>query len=300
MNIEQFYRDYNIKYVTENHKHARDGWVNIECPFCHGNAGYHLGYDTNGHKFVCWRCGGKYPIKVVEKLLNITYAEASVIWKQYGMLFGSTKRVEKNILLKKFKLPPGAEELSQAHRNYLESRNFDPDEIIKTWGILGTGLFSKLDKIDYSRRLIIPYFWDNEIVSFDSRDISDRAQNKYMACKEIRETINHKHILYGIQSRWKDTGIIVEGTTDCWRFGVNSCATSGIKFTPKQVRVIAKSFNRVAVCFDGESQANEQASKLIKELRFRKVDAFRVNIEGDPGGMEQSEANYLVKQLLSK
>lgn len=31
---------------------------------------------------------------------------------------------------------------------------------------------------------------------------------------------------------------------------------------------------------------------------FRGVDAFRVEIRGDPGSMKQSEADYLVKQLI--
>jgi hypothetical protein len=36
----------------------------------------------------------------------------------------------------------------------------------------------------------------------------------------------------------------------------------------------------------------------VAELKFRGVDAFRVDIEGDPGSMKQSEADYLVKQLI--
>jgi len=60
-------------------------------------------------------------------------------------------------------------------------------------------------------------------------------------------------------------------------------------------------FSRVAVCFDGgEVQAKEQANKLVADLKFRGVDAWRVDIEGDPGDMAQEEANYLVKQLMCK
>ena len=33
LDIEKLYIDYRIPYVTTNHKHARDGWVNIEYPF---------------------------------------------------------------------------------------------------------------------------------------------------------------------------------------------------------------------------------------------------------------------------
>jgi DNA primase len=109
----------------------------------------------------------------------------------------------------------------------------------------------------------------------------------------------HKHILYGKQSEWKDTIIIVEGITDVWRFGSAACACFGIKYTSQQLRFIAKNFTKVAVCFDGgELQAATQANRLIAELQFRGVEAFRVDITGDPGSMKQSEADYLVKQLL--
>jgi DNA primase len=120
-----------------------------------------------------------------------------------------------------------------------------------------------------------------------------------MACPKDRELIPHKEILYGKQEYWKDNAICVEGPTDVWRFGVRSFAVSGIKFTPKQVRVMAKMFKRVAVCFDNDPQALIQANKLVGELKFRGVDAFRVDIEGDPGSMKQEDADYLVKQLIT-
>ncbi len=44
--------------------------------------------------------------------------------------------------------------------------------------------------------------------------------------------------------------------------------------TPAQLRVIAKTFNRVAVVFDDEPQATEQAYRLVEDLKFRNVDAF--------------------------
>jgi hypothetical protein len=80
--------------------------------------------------------------------------------------------------------------------------------------------------------------------------------------------------------------------------GTSSCAVSGIKYTPKQVRLLAKIFKRIAVMFDDDPQAKIQANKIVAELKFRGVDAFRVDVEGDPGGMKQSDADYLVKNLI--
>jgi hypothetical protein len=82
---------------------------------------------------------------------------------------------------------------------------------------------------------------------------------------------------------------------------VNSFATSGIKYTPKQVRVMAKSFKRIWVMFDDDPQALVQAKKLVSELRFRGVEAmlFESIIASDPGSMKQNDADYLIKQLIN-
>ena len=91
---------------------------------------------------------------------------------------------------------------------------------------------------------------------------------------------------------------MVEGPTDVWRLGSLAFAVSGIKYTPIQVRNISKAFKQVAIVFDADPQAKIQATKLVAELRFRGVDAFRVDIEGDPGSMKQEDADYLVKNLI--
>lgn len=298
MDIVQLYKDFNIQFVTEGHKHCREGWVQIECPFCSGNAGYHLGYDTVNDRYVCWRCGGHYVPKAIAGILKVPIPQAFEILKQYGRLAGKQPEAVKKVARKLFKLPESTE-LQENHRNYLIERNFDPDKLEKDWHISGTGVYAKVGKINYKHRIIIPFFWDGKIVSFDSRDITNKAKNKYMACEEAREIIPHKHILYGDQTKWGDTGICVEGPTDLWRMGPKAFATSGIKFTNYQVRVIAKTFKRVPVLFDGgEPQATQQANKLVAELLFRKVDSFRVDIKGDPGDLSDTEATYLLKQLL--
>jgi len=308
MNIIQLYQDFSINYLTEGHKHCRAGWVNTECPFCigKGNPGYHLGYELESNHFVCWRCGWHPIIPTISKLINVNENQVKEIIKNYGgFVYTPHKEKPIKIQVKSLKLPSGSIPLGIKHKTYLESRGFDPDLLEKEWNLMATGPISILDNIDYKFRIIIPFIWDKKQVSFDSRDITGKHPNKYMACPLDLEVIPHKDILYGDQSAWGKTGIGVEGPTDVWRFGKNAVATSGIKYTPKQVRLIAKTFKRFAVCFDGpsetsnEKQAAEQAETLVADLRFRRVDAFKVNIKGDPGGMSQSEADYLVKQLIS-
>lgn len=299
MNIEQLYQDFGIAYQTEGHKHTRDGWVNTTCPICvGGHEGLHLGYNIEGNYYVCWRHGFSSIYDTLSALLKITnYKELKAIIERYDTISLKKEPVVK-MRAKAHRLPSNCMPLQANHRKYLISRNFDPDYLEKTWKLLGTGVYSKLDNIDYKFRIIIPFIWEGKQVSFDSRDITGKDPGRYKACPKDRELIEHKHILYGKQDCWKETGICVEGPTDTWRLGVHSFAVSGIKYTPAQVRVIAKTFKRVAVCFDADPQAKVQANKIISELKFRGVDAFRVDIEGDPGSMEQEDADYLVKQLL--
>lgn len=299
MDIVRLYQDNSIDFVTEGHKHVRPGWVNTECPFCIGNPGYHLGYNMDDGYFYCWRCGWHPTLSSVAKLLKITEGKAKKVLREYGV---STPHLQKQsvkeVKKKEHTFPSGVGPCGTIHDIYLMKRKFDPEKIKKEWGILGTGPVSVLDGIDYKFRIIIPFIWDGQQVSFDSRDITGKHLSKYMACPKNREIIPHKEILYGKQKKWRETGICVEGPTDVWRFGINSFATSGIKYTPKQVRCMAKAFKRIAMVFDDDPQAVVQANKLVAELKFRGVDAFRVDITGDPGGMPQDEADYLVKQLI--
>jgi hypothetical protein len=299
MDILQLYQDFSIDFKTEGHKHTREGWVNVECPHCEGNAGYHLGYNLESNHYVCWRCGFHSVVPTLALLLHIKEREAYNIVSQYGLLLNSYVKPIASVTKIEHRWPSGVTTLTDRHKHYLEGRGFDPDYLEKKYGLMSSGPISLLDNINYKHRILIPYIWNYEQVSFDSRDVTGKDSNKYKACSKKYEVVSHKEILYGNQEKWKSSAVCVEGPTDVWRFGDYSFAVSGIKYTPKQVRLISKLFKRVPVCFDGgESQAIEQANKLVSELRFRGVDSFRVDIEGDPGAMDQKEANYLVKQLV--
>ncbi len=299
MDIVSLYQDFSIPIASDHDRHFRPGWVNTVCPFCDGNPGFHLGYDTDGNYYTCWRCGWHSTTHTLARLLNVSYDEANEISKRYGSLRATLAPpvpVAQN--QKPYRLPSHTRPLTKRHKKYLQSRNMDPDRIVKEWGIVSTSNYSRLDGTWYSQRIIAPVIWDQQAISFISRDTTGSSPHKYIVCPLDREIKPHKHVLYGKQEKWRSTGICVEGITDVWRLGVRSFATFGINYTPQQIRTIAKNFKRVPVVFDDDPQAIKQADKLVRELRFRNVDAFRVDITDDPGSLSQSEANYLVKQLI--
>jgi len=298
MNITKLYDDFSIPYASSEDRHYRDGWVNVECPFCVGeNPGYHLGWNEDDNYFHCWRCGGKQTVPTIAKLLKISEQKARDIIRQYKGVV-KTKQAKVTIRRKAHKLPSNTEPLSARHKNYLIDRGFDADMLEKKYSLLGTGPVSSLDGINYKFRIVAPIYWGGKQVSFQGRDITDRSKLKYITCPKNRELVFHKEVLYGKTPFLMDDGIIVEGITDVWRFGDYSFATFGIKYTHTQVRLISKLFKRVAVVFDDESQAVIQANKLVGELKFRGVDAWRVSIDGDPGAMKQMDADKLVKNII--
>jgi len=296
IDILKLYEDYSIPTWTEGNN-CQPGWVNTTCPFC-GDQSNHLGYSLDDNYFNCWRCG-KHPIaETISKLIKVTEQEARKILHSYGDQYLVKPRVQKIKIRKKaFHFPSSTEPLTERHKQYLEGREFDPEKLEHEWKLLSTGPSSMLDKRDYKNRIIAPIEWNGKCVSFQGRSTSDKRKPKYKACPEDRELVHHKVILYGKQSEWEETGICVEGITDVWRLGPKAFATFGIEYTRQQVRMIANTFERVAVVFDDEKQAVRQAEKLVNELQFRGVDAWRVPIVGDPGGMKQDEANYLIKQI---
>lgn len=296
MDIIGLYRDFGIEHRTEGHKHCRPGWVNTECPFCTGNAGLHLGWNLEEEYYYCWRCGWKPMVHTIAELIHVSDNEAWNIARQYGRIYTQVKKVKDG--KKPFTFPSNTEPLQENHKKYLRKRGFIPEELQKDWFIKGTGPLSKIDKIDYRFRIVIPYIWNGVPVSFDARDITDKQRNKYQACPKEYEEIEHKRILYGDQEKWNpELGICVEGPTDVWRIGKQAFAVSGIAYTPAQVRLIATIFKRVVVVFDDDPQAQVQAKKLIAELKFRGVDAFNVKIKGDPGSMRQKEVKELMQKI---
>lgn len=299
MDIVRLLQDYNVDFVTEGHRHARDGWVNMKCVYCTGHEGYHMGWNLEDGYFFCWRCGWKSTLKTVSLLTQLSLPETARIIERYGVITTKYKNPLKKAE-KPFILPTRLVPLTPQHRAYLSKRGFDPDELEEKWKLQSTSPLSRVENIPYKHRIFIPYYWNGSLSTFDSRDVTGKAENKYQACPVDREIMHRKSILYGNQEAWTDgVGICVEGPADVWRFGDKAFATSGINFKPEQVRMMTKIFKTVFIVYDSEIQAQQQARKLRAELRMRGVRAESVPLHfGDPGEMVQRKADKFVKELL--
>ncbi len=306
LDIERLLRDHGIPFVTwGEHAHSTEGWLNVHCPFCPGSQDFHLGIHREYGGCHCWRCGSHRLIETLAGLLNQREDEVRRILRKYqGIRLAPKKAQEPKVSIHPFRLPrPHSPNLTARGSHYLRKRGFDPDRIENTWSLMETGPISSLDGISYALRILIPIFWNGEMVSFQARDMTDRSDRKYLACPMRREALHHKNLLYGDQEIWSnsDTIIIVEGVTDVWRLGPLAVATFGIEFTNTQVLQLARSrAHSFFIIFDAEPQAQWQARKLAVKLKALGRSALPISIQGDPGSLEQSEADRLVYELTSR
>ena len=269
MNIQKLYNSYGIKYAAESDRHYREGWVNIPCPFCTGNAGNHLGYDLQNNYFKCWRCGYHSTYKVLMKLLDAPYHEIKKIFYQYK---GKGGDYQKQIKIKTdFRTPSNLKCILDNIYcfNYLHKRGFDPIDLQTKYDIKCTGPTSSLDNINFKFRIFIPIFYDNKMVSWQTRDCTDKSSLKYISCPSKREYIQHKTILY--QTPLSDLIVLCEGVFDVWKVenaGYPSTCTFGIGYKTEQLLELIKHYEKIIIFFDYERQAQQQANEIKNRLMF--------------------------------
>lgn len=291
-----------IKFISEGNKHCTTGWVNTHCPFCDGSKNYHLGVPLDGKISKCWRCGKHSLPSTLAALSKKPISEIFQLLKKYQ---GSTGRIVPRVQIgsKKFEYPSGIGPLMETHKKYLEKRRFDCSFLEKVWGIKGVGPMGKLGMSDYKNRILAPIIWEGEVVSFQARTIKEGLEPKYKACPKEIEKKHHQHILY-VHPKFKadKNMIITEGITDVWRLGFQAVAVFGIEYTKQQVREIYKikknQPGKTIILFDDDPQAIVQGEKLMADLMFRGLDVAQKIIVGDPGGMDQEEAEKLMDSLL--
>ena len=290
----QFLDDNNIQYDLEG-KNVTEGWANIACPFCQDNSN-HGGFNLAVGYYNCWNCGHHFLDQLVAELLTVLPYKAKQIVKQYSidqqreLKKRTTKRPEK------IQLPTGTGKMKRKHREYLEGRNFDPDKLEKEFDLQGTGHLGP-----YKFRIIAPIYYKNKLVSYQGRDITGKAENRYKACANEKEVIHHKDILYNLDNAKGDSVIIVEGLFDVWRIGSGGVATFGVNFNQKQIQILIKRYKQFFICFDNEPKANEQARKLAVMLSSLGKEVETVDFgENDFADLAQEDADYLKKILFNK
>lgn len=303
IDIRTLYRDYGIQTAPAGNKHFLSGWINTHCPFCTGEKNYHLGYHERDGYFNCWRCGFKSPIFALSGVLNLPEPKIRVLLTPYYRREGALEAVYGTISPRSIHTytPPNLTPLKTPQICFLTKRGFDPEELETVYQLKAMG---PITLTGFAHRLFIPIFWQGKMVSWLARSVSEKTDAKYRPCPKEKETIFHKHILYGLEEVEGDSVVVVEGTSDVWRLGKGSVATFGTMTSSAQRSILLQRFKRIFILFDmDENEAGQIAGeKLAFSLSAGRAEVKQIFLEGfgDPGSMKKEDAKKLMKELKLK
>lgn len=276
----------------QGHRHVRPGWYGIDCLYCSPNSQkWKLGINLRTLYTKCWSCGKQYLSEVLTDLLHISPHEAK---RLYFQLKGNLEPLPFATKPRgRLQLPPRLGEIQSAHERYLRERGFNPDTLVKLWGLGGIGIDDKLPW-----RIFIPVHLDGEIVSWTTRSISEKVTERYINASPEQESVPIKHTLLGYD--YVGHAIIVcEGPFDVFRIGPGSVCTFGTNVSPEQKRLIAHVPIRV-VCFDNEPTAQVQALRLMDELSVWDGETYNVVLDSgkDPATASERDVRKLRQMYL--
>lgn len=289
MNIINILEKLSVESVQKG-KNVSKGWTGVDCPFCF-DAGFHGGFNNDNPRwYYCWKCGSHRAEEALSLLAGVSIFEAKAFLKDVEKGAITSDKKVKN---KPFCLPLLCQRINQKHQKYLTSRNYDADFLEEKYSLQGTGEIGV-----YRNRIIAPIFLNKKIVSYQGRDITGKAKERYMACKTEREIVHHKHTLYNIDNCEEDFIFIFEGITSVWRWGDNTAATFGIMWKQQQAKMLLR-FKKVFIFFDSDINARIQSQKLASFLSSFGIATIEINTENekDPADLSEKEIKDIKKTL---
>ena len=248
----------------------------------------------NGKVFYCWRCGSLPRFETLRKITGKSFHEIRTVMDGLQPTYTLIKS-KKRTVNTSLRMPYGAGELGESHRRYLIERRFDPDKLMMTWGLLGTGQAS-----DLPHHIIIPIEQGGKRVAWQARALRD-SKAKYLSCPDEDAIIPVKECLYGLDKVKGDIVVVTEGPTKVWRLGPGAVATFGASVTTAQVNLL-KQFKQVVVLFDDDPAGQDGARKLAASLAVFGGSVTIVNLKGvkDGADVKQRDATWIMERLLGK
>lgn len=296
--MEAIFLSNGIHVADSTEKHYRRGWVNTPCPFCVGSSGNHLGWSINQQYFICWRCGWHPLDKVLSTLVRNTDSISDIL-SDYKTSSIRIKKEDRVATATKCVLPSNIP-LSKAARKYLRARKFNPTRLSALWELRSTNNLVCLPSM--KNRIVAPIYYKGRLVTYQTRDVTNKAKLRYITAAKDKEVVHHKHLVYGIDQVPTDSVVIVEGITDVWRLGFGAVCTFGIKYTPYQLLVLSKFKNRFVLYDTTDPQARKQGRKLAEELSSFNGNTEYIELTGkysrcDPAELPSTYASDLMNEL---
>jgi 5S rRNA maturation endonuclease (ribonuclease M5) len=282
--------DLGLPIAPEGHRHARPGWLQIDCPWCGKNSQvFHLGYSLTGNYANCWKCGPKRVVDIVMELSGLRYPEARKLLGDFTPELQQIKRTGH------LQLPKGIRKMAGPHRHYLKyKRGLNPERMERIWGLRGICFDIRLPW-----RIFIPIHLGGNVVSWTTRAASDYTMRRYISADLEEEDVHHKDLLYG-EDYARHAIIICEGPGDVWNIGPGAVATFGTSYTRSQIDRMSRYPTRV-VCFDSDKAGQKRAKELVSILSVFDGDTYNAVLDAkDPGSASKAEIAELRSRFLER
>ena len=269
MNIESILNQFGIS----NKSNDLNTIININCPWCRGSTRglpdfrFLCGIFKPKGNFHCLRCGRKGSFKfLIQELTDITN-------KEYDDLFTVNVNNDENItdiIKNKFRQKKNTKENNTLNdipgvlidekvvndslllSTFMTSRNIHLNTLIQ----YKCRMCSCVGK--YANRLILPVIENDEIVSFQARDLTGKSSKKY-----DNPSVPLSNFLYKTDFVDDSHVYIVEGIFDAWRMQHNTVAVFGKSLTKQQRRLLRKlNVKKYIFCLDSDAYC-----AIIKETK---------------------------------
>jgi DNA primase len=288
--IQSYFESRSIEFFTSG-KNVTQGWTNINCPFCEGSdPSNHCGISPHDF-FNCYICGETgHVVKLIRKLEGCTFLKAQRIFDSFQHEDFFEEEIRKDVI--KTSLPKEcSSKFPKNYLNYLKKRRFDPNYLITKYNLKCCHNIGK-----YKFRIIIPFYFNDQLVTFSSLDITGKQEIKYKHQPKEEAIIPVKGSLFNIDS-CKNKMVLVEGITDVWRIGDETTAIIGKQITSEQInQIVRKDIKKVLVILD--SDAVEQGEKMAKQLSGIISSVEYISLEkGDPCDFDDNEVREVRKFL---
>lgn len=312
----QFLIRHHISFVVSGPNVAKNN-VAIKCPWC-GSADQseHLGIslDVNNPVWGCFRNAahrGRSPVRLISKLLRISYNAATLFVEQSapliddfdaavdrlrsGYVTQSNKKSSRNVAVEYPKTFRRLLDGSYGKRfiDYLAYRGFHAPKDVAEQYDLRYCLVG-----DYAWRLIFPVMDGNSLIGWTGRDIRDGARLRYRASDALG-----KDVLLSFGGALSKIVVVVEGPLDALKvdyygktFGVRGIATMGAAVTDRQRTFLSSLVRRVPVFILFDSDAISQSLSLASEVGARWL-ALPSGIK-DPGEMSSKVITMFLSNLV--
>lgn len=279
--------------------------VNICCPYCKDDQGWHMGVSEDSGYYYCFRrpqhAGHHLPFLLIK--LGADRSDAVRLYNRH-LTSKPTNReaLEPKPLTQQLKaweeFDPGA--LWNRPMDYLQSRGFDdPDTVAQRYDIRYT------QRGAFRNRLLLPILEKGSVVAW-----TGRALGKDMVPKYLTESSGREGLVYQPRAH-RHTLVICEGPLDALKLAVagERYPVSAVALTGKQLNADrlahlldgADEVERVLLCLDADT-AIWEASRMLAELvgSFRGREVRRIKLPEDykdPGELPMDEARAWLRGL---